>query len=113
MGDVEVGAYIKERREALHLTQEQFVEKLKAKGIDRAAPTLSKWEHGRAHISADYLPAIAEILGESVIKLYVLSGLLDTAPVISNLLLLLNTLPEKELDRIEKVINAMLDKDGA
>lgn len=112
MGDLELGAYIKRRREALHLTQEQFVEKLRSRGIDRTAPTLSKWEHGTAHISVDYLPAIAEILQESVIKLYALGGLFDSAPVISNLILVLNTLPEHELKRIERVIDAMLKEDG-
>lgn len=111
--DVQVGKYIQKRRRALHLTQEQLAQRLKKEGLDRAIGTISDWEHGKQHIQIEYLPIIANALEEiSPIKLYILSGLFDKQPLVSNVLLLLNTLPENKLKQIERVIDAMLIEDG-
>lgn len=111
--DKEVGKYIQKRRRALHLTQEDFIKRLKEKGLDRAVGTLSDWEHGKQHVQIEYLPIIAEALEEiSPIKLIVLSGLFGKQPIISNLLLILNTLPEQKLKQIERIVDAVLVEDG-
>lgn len=56
---------IKERREALGLTQAQLADRM---GVTTTA--VRKWETGRALPSADKLPALADLLNCSIDALY-------------------------------------------
>ena len=56
---------IKQKREALGITQKQLAEKM---GIERS--TVAKWDAGAAFPSAAKLPKLAEVLGCSVADLF-------------------------------------------
>lgn len=56
---------IKQKREALNITQKQLAEKM---GVERS--TVAKWEAGAAFPSAAKLPKLAEVLGCTVADLY-------------------------------------------
>lgn len=56
---------IKQRREALNITQKQLAEKM---GVERS--TVAKWEAGAAFPAAAKLPKLAEALGCTVADLY-------------------------------------------
>ena len=61
---------IKERREALGLTQAQLADRM---GVTTTA--VRKWETGQALPSADKLPALADLLNCSIDALYGRDGL--------------------------------------
>lgn len=56
---------IKQKREALNITQKQLADLL---GIERS--TVAKWEAGAAFPSAGKLPRLAEVLGCTVGELF-------------------------------------------
>jgi len=56
---------IKQKREALNITQKQLADRL---GVERS--TVAKWEAGAAFPSAAKLPKLAEVLGCTVGELY-------------------------------------------
>lgn len=56
---------IKQKREALDITQKQLAEKM---GVERS--TVAKWEAGVAFPAAAKLPKLAEVLGCSVADLF-------------------------------------------
>lgn len=105
--NVAVGKYIRERREALHLTQKEFTEKLKVFGLGREIGTLSDWERGKQHIQFEHLPHIAQALGESPLGLYAAAGLLDTVPNVP-LILALSRLTQEQQHLVELLVDAVL-----
>jgi transcriptional regulator with XRE-family HTH domain len=106
MSDVEVGKHIQERREALHLTQEELLSKLKQHGLDRKASTLSAWENGH-HVPIENLQAIALALEESPLPLYQAAGLLVGVPNIP-LILALSRLTQEQQYLVELLTDAVL-----
>lgn len=60
---------IREKREALDITQKQLADKM---GVERS--TVAKWEAGAAFPSASKLPKLAEVLGCSVADLFTKQG---------------------------------------
>lgn len=56
---------IKQKREALNITQKQLADRL---GVERS--TVAKWEAGAAFPAAAKLPKLAEVLGCSVADLF-------------------------------------------
>lgn len=104
--DKKVGAHIQKRREELHLTQEELLDRLKLRELDRTTSTLSAWENG-AHIPVEILQTIAQALEESPLILYEAAGLLDTVPNIP-LILSLSRLTEYQLKLVEGLTDAIL-----
>lgn len=56
---------IKQKREALNITQKQLADRM---GVERS--TVAKWEAGAAFPAAAKLPKLAEVLGCTVSELY-------------------------------------------
>lgn len=106
--DKAVGDHIRERREALHLTQEELLEKLKQRGLDRTASTLSAWENGK-HVPVENFETIADALEESPLQLYYHAGFFNKIAGVQ-ILLMLNGLPESDVEYIEGIITAVLNR---
>lgn len=105
----ELGNYIAARRKDLRLTQEEVAERMRSHGVDRAATTLANWEAGRQVIPLEIIPALAEALEEkSPAKLYDYAGILSGIPG-SRIVKLLDGQPTEVIDRVERMIAALLD----
>ena len=81
-----------------------------AKLIGGSQHQIATYENGERSPSTETLAKIARALEVSADYLLELSDVpgAQMSALGSNLLLLLNTLPQSELDKIERVINAML-----
>jgi len=105
----ELGNYIAVRRKDLRLTQEEVAERMRSHGVDRAATTLANWEAGRQVIPLEVIPALAEALEEkSPAKLYDYAGILAGIPG-SRIVKLLDGQSPEVIDRVERMIAALLD----
>ncbi|MBZ0279389.1 MAG: helix-turn-helix domain-containing protein [Anaerolineae bacterium] len=103
--DMTLGDYIAWRRKALRLEQRELVERLKARGVDRAVTTLSGWEHNKQQVPIDFIPALAEALEVSITTLYEHAGILRNIPG-SEIVKLLDGLPDEEVAKIQRMIAA-------
>lgn len=65
MDQAKIGRFIKERRKAVKLTQEELAEKLEV-----SSRAISKWENGACLPDADNMVALCEILGITVNDLF-------------------------------------------
>jgi len=106
-----LGEYIANRRRELHLEQTDLVERLKARGVNRAVTTLSGWEQGRYQVPVEFLPAIADALEVSAVKIYEQAGILDNIRG-HHILKLLDGLPDSEVAKVERMIAAYFQEAG-
>ena len=89
----DIGDFIKKRRLELpgntsagHLTQKELGERLQKFGIKaRADTTIAGWEAGH-HVPLVVIPALAQVLEVSPIRLYYLAGELKNVPAVDLLL---------------------------
>jgi len=65
----EIGAWLRERREFLGLSQEDLRRRLARRGIQATQSTLSRWESGSTAPPADTLAILASVLGDSLSSL--------------------------------------------
>lgn len=83
----DLGNFIKKRRHELvgnspvgHLTQKELGERLEKFGVKaRAHTTVSDWEAGK-NVPLSVIPALAQVLEVSPIRLYALAGALENVP---------------------------------
>ena len=99
-----LGRYIAESRNKLHLTQKEAAER-----VNRAESTIANWETGHQKVPPEMFPALAQALGMSLVKLYELAGMLAELPG-SEIIKLLDGLPQEEIDRVERMLRAYLEK---
>ncbi len=99
-----LGRYIAESRNKLRLTQKEVAEK-----VNRAESTVANWESGHQKVPPDMLPALAKALQISTVRLYELAGVLAELPG-SEIVKLLDGLPQEEIDRVERMLRAYLEK---
>ena len=103
-----LGRYIAERRRTLRLEQKDISRRLKDYGVERATTTVAGWENGQ-NVPSDLIPALAKALEVSPVRLYELAGVLAELPG-SEIIKLLDGLPQKEIDRVERMLRAYLEK---
>lgn len=104
-----LGRYIAQRREELHLTQEELAKRLRLYGLERSSTSVAKWEAGGT-VPVEILGIIAQALEEpSPIRLYELAGILDDVPG-SEIVKMLYDVPTEDLRRIERLIRAYLQE---
>lgn len=73
-----MGGYIKARRKAIHITQEELSNRLKSRGVDRDPAIISKWERNKSPVPLDIIPTLAAALEESSPnRLYDLAGVIQ------------------------------------
>lgn len=105
-----LGTYIAERRKSLHLSQEDVGKRLGDYGNFKAASTVANWETGRQRVPVELLEPLAKVLGEtSPTPLYMLAGIFDNVPGIGIIKRLANA-SEKDISRLERVIDAFLQE---
>jgi len=105
----DIGDFIKKRRLELpgntsagHLTQKELGERLEQFGIKaRADTTVAGWEAGH-HVPLAVIPALAQVLEVTPIRLYALAGELKNVPAVDLLLWV-----EKEALTKEQIIDAI------
>lgn len=107
----DLGTYIAKRRNDLRLTQKEVVERMRKRGVMRDATTLANWEAGRQIVPLEILPILAEALEEkSPAKLYDYAGILASIPG-SSIVRLLDGQPVETVERVERMIAALLKDD--
>jgi transcriptional regulator with XRE-family HTH domain len=105
-----LGKYIADRRKSLHLSQEDVAKRLESYGQYRAASTIANWETGRQKIPVELLEPLSKALDEhSPTPLFMLAGIFDNVPGIGIIKRLANA-SEKEVSRLERVIDALLQE---
>lgn len=105
-----LGKYIADRRASLHLTQEDVAKRLGEYGQYRAASTIANWETGRQKIPVQIIEPLAKALGEkSPSTLYMMVGMFDNVPGGGIIKRLVNV-SEKDISRIERMIDAFLQE---
>ena len=101
---------MKKRREALGITQEQFVERLAKHGIDLTKAAISKWEIGKAPLPLNYpnyRRAIADVLEMTIPELLAAAGyeLGDTwSPEAQHVATMFDMLPEDVQDTVIELL---------
>lgn len=103
-----LGDFIATRRRELRLEQKDISRRLKSYGVDRATTTIAGWEQG-GNVPPDLIPALAKALEMSPVKLYELAGFLAELPG-SEIVKLLDGLPPEEIERVERMLRAYLEK---
>ena len=104
-----LGRYIAERRRTLRLEQKEVSERLGQAGMYRAPTTVANWESDRQTVPPELIPALAKALEVSPVRLYELAGVLAELPG-SEIIKLLDGLPQEEIDRVERMLRAYLEK---
>jgi transcriptional regulator with XRE-family HTH domain len=105
-----VGEYIADRRASLHLTQEDVAKRLGEYGQFRAASTIANWETGRQNPPIEVMASLAKALGDqSPSTLYMLAGIFDNVPG-GGIVKRLTNVSEKDISRIERMIDAFLQE---
>lgn len=107
---MELSAHVGSRRRQLRLTQEEVSERLRQRGVERAASTIAHWEAGRQAIPLEILPDLAAALEEEVVVLYELAGILDRIPG-GEIAKLLKGAKEEDIETVERLVKALLQNE--
>lgn len=109
MTEITLGRYIADRRRALRLEQKEISQRLERLGSFRAPTTVANWENDRQTVPPEMIPALAKALEMSPVRLYELAGFLAELPG-SEIIKLLDGLPQEEIERVERMLRAYLEK---
>ena len=110
--EITLGQYIAKRRKRIGLTQEDLAKRLQAYGEYRAASTIAGWETDKQPVPIDFLDTLARALEESSpVQLYKLAGVLAKLPGAA-LIEMLDGLPLKDVQMVERLARAYLQKEN-
>jgi transcriptional regulator with XRE-family HTH domain len=97
-----LGDYIRRRRKAQGITQDELASKVQRKGS-----TISLWETDSEAVPVDMLPELARALEEPTpVHLYELAGILAHLPG-SNIIRIMAGMSVEEVERFEAMVEAL------
>jgi len=107
--------WMKERREALSLNQEEFTVRLQLEGIDVSRPTVSSWETGRHRPPLDdvrFREALAKVLKLPESQILKMSGYkvgaIPHTEVAERIASIVDSLEDEKQEMVLKMVEALL-----
>ena len=109
IGTMTLGSYIKDRRKALRMTQEDLADKLASLGVQRGASIISQWENDHSQPPFEVISKLADALEESSPnRLLSLGGYLESVKG-NNIIDLLYGQSDDVIDMVSQVIRVIIN----